>query len=531
MGHQRPARGKRAQTYEPCVAYGVELRPGTEPLWLYLRLSKVHAKRDGADAIERHRLDLKRKHADGPYTVVGEFTDNESASSYGTRQRKGWLALNEAIEGGDVRAVAFYALSRVTRSTVGTLQWLDWCREQGVRLFSLTDSDEELKRATAGAKMVTGVKALVAEIEADTASERQLAAKEHTAEAGLFHGGTVPLGWMVGPRETDAHGRSGKRLIAHPVEFPALCAAVDWALAGDSMATIARRWVDEFGITSADGKPVYQATVLRALRSPRLMGYRMRQVPEHERGKKVSLMDFIVRDGRGEPVISQPPVCDSTSWTRLQATLTQRSNVDTRRPWGSHEWLLSGLLVCAECQGRLYGHQKITRGGERTFSYRCMSNRTRGVGTCSGSGVHGPNVEAFVLGWVVEHLSSERLSEAAVRQAQPRVDNARETGLAEARAERDLLIARQQAGEFRGSLLGIYMDLLNDAQGRIDRLEGQAGAEDMAPLELTGQDLLTSWPDLAIDRRRHVLRRVVKEVKVSKGRQPLHERLDVVPRW
>ena len=30
--------------------------PGTKPIWLYLRLSKYHT--DGADAIERQRIDL-----------------------------------------------------------------------------------------------------------------------------------------------------------------------------------------------------------------------------------------------------------------------------------------------------------------------------------------------------------------------------------------------------------------------------------------------------------------------------------------
>lgn len=518
--------------YPARVAYDTPLRPGTAPLWLYLRLSKYHATVDGADAIERHRLDLTRMLSQGAFTVVGEFCDNESASAYSSRQRKGWQALNDGIDSGEVNAVAFYALNRVSRTVVEHIQWLDHCRDKGVKLISYTDSEDELTRATGAAKMVSGVKALVSEIESDTASERQLASKAHIAEAGFFHGGTVPLGWQRGPREVDQFGRSGTRLVPHPVEFPALQAAVAWALEGDSMATIARRWLDEFGISSADGRAIYQASVLRALRSPRLMGYRLRQVPEFERGKKINLLDYIVRDREGEPVISQKPVCDKVTWARLQAVLSQRSNIATRRPWGSHEWLLSGLLICTLCDARMYGHQKVTRQGVKSFAYRCNSSRTRGVGTCPGMGISGPNVEAYVLGWMVEHLSPERLLEAAERLARQQVGiDPREAALADARAERDLLLARQQAGEFRGPLLGTMLDLLADAQGRIDSLEGHAVEDDLSPFGMTGADLLESWPDLGIERRRHIVRRVVKRIEVTKGNGPVETRLNVIPTW
>jgi site-specific DNA recombinase len=359
-----------------------------------------------------------------------------------------------------------------------------------------------------------------------------LASKAHAAEAGFFHGGTVPLGWQRGEREIDQHGRSGTRLVPHPVEFPALQSAVAWAIEGDSMATVARRWLDEFGISSADGQPIYQASVLRALRSPRLMGYRLRQVPEHERQKKINLLDYIVRDAHGDPVISQEPVCDRGTWNRLQAVLSQRSNIGTRRPWGSHDWLLSGLMFCGICQARMYGAQKINKGGDKSFYYRCNANRVRGVGTCEGMGINGPNAEAYALGWIVEHLTPERLSEAAIRLAarQERSDP-REAALADARAERDLLLARQQSGEFRGPLLGSMLDMLVDAQRRIDQLEDQVAQDELSPPGMTGEDLLESWPDLTIERRRHIVRRVVKRIEVSKGRGPVEDRLEVTGTW
>ena len=65
--------------------------------------------------------------------------------------------------------------------------------------------------------------------------------------------GTPPLGWMAGPRVVDEFGRSGVRLVPHPVEHPALKDAVDMVLAGKSLAQIARYWSDQYGITAAAG--------------------------------------------------------------------------------------------------------------------------------------------------------------------------------------------------------------------------------------------------------------------------------------
>ena len=41
-----------------------------------------------------------------------------------------------------------------------------------------------------------------------------------------------------GERETDEHGRSGFRLVPHPVEFPAVQDAVTMALAGHSLSKV-----------------------------------------------------------------------------------------------------------------------------------------------------------------------------------------------------------------------------------------------------------------------------------------------------
>ena len=108
----RPGRATRTVVYPAFTQTGPE-EPveGTRGIYLYLRLSKYH--RDGADAIERQRLDLLRKlNTEGGWTVLGEYIDNDSTSASAVRNRKGWRQLCPAsrswqdflvLKVGDVR--------------------------------------------------------------------------------------------------------------------------------------------------------------------------------------------------------------------------------------------------------------------------------------------------------------------------------------------------------------------------------------------------------------------------------------------
>ncbi|WP_084692404.1 recombinase family protein [Parafrankia elaeagni] len=535
---RRPGRRTRAVVYPPFKSYGVEVRPGTKPIWLYLRLSKYH--RDGADAIERHRIDLTRLLAiQGGWTIMGEYVDNDSASAAAVRTRKGWHALNADVEAGTVTAVAFWKLDRTNRIATRCMEWIARCQIKGVMLVSHQDSADELNTATAGAKLVVGIKAILAEVETDVMSERQLNAKRHAAEAGFHHGGTRPFGWMAGARETDELGRSGVRLVPHPVEFEALKAAVPLVISGKSLRSVARYWKDQFGITTADGSLMAEANIRRMLTSPRMVGYRMRQVPEHQRGVKINLFDYVARDAEGNPVIAQQPVCDLAVWRQVVSKLEAARNSQTRSPWGSFEWLLTGLTYC-ECGHRLYGLQKAYKGEggviRRRYAYRCTANRRKGAGTCTYRSVlHAEPGEAHVQGWLFAYLTDDRLAQARAKEDAAR-QLASPTGslmrdLEAARAEREILVAQQGSPAYRGPKVGILLGMIDNVQERIDKLEAQANAATVDTLPVTSHaDLIAQWPDMDLSQRRQLLARVIERIDVTAGKEPLAERVKIAPR-
>jgi site-specific DNA recombinase len=534
--HRRPGKAARAKVYEPFVPYpSAAVAPGTKPIWLYLRRSNFHD--DGGDAIERHRLDLSRKlAADGGWTVMGEYVDNDSASKTASKTRKGWHLLLKAIEDSSVTAVAIWKLDRASRVAWKNMEWLARCAELGVKIVSY--SDPEVATQDSSAKILVALKSALAEVETDIMSARQLNAKAHAAEAGFSHGGIRPIGWMPsGERETDEHGRSGIRLVPHPIEFPALQDAIKMAIAGSSLQSIAKYWAEVHGIVTAGGHPIYQSTLWRILRNPRLMGYRLHHTPRWEKGEKVNrgdLIAYVVRGADGEPIIAHEPACDRLTFMRLQRSLSQRSNSAVRKPWGTHEWLLTGLMFCGDCGERLYGLQKINRDKSKTFVYKCIANRRRGPGTCGGLSVSGVNAENYVVGWIVEYVTDDRLAKA-MRRTDDQVSEISDPLTAElsiAHEERAMLIQQQSEGSFRGAMVAHFLRLMEEVEARIESLERQTDVAPAADLPATSHsELVNNWPDWSLDQKRHTLRQTIAKIVVKPGHMPIDLRLDVTPRF
>ncbi|XPP25641.1 MAG: recombinase family protein [Leucobacter sp.] len=505
-------------------------------MFLYLRLSSAHG--DGRDAIERQRLDLTRKlAAEGGWTVMGEYVDRDSASAYARTERAGWRALNAGIASGRVRAVAFWKLDRTLRVASRCLEWVTSCQRRGVTLLSHQDSTEELNSVTAAAKLSTGVKALLAEAETDTMSERQRAAKRHAAQAGFINGGRRPFGWQPGPRVTGSAGRTGRRLEPHPVEHQALKDAVALILAGAGLREVAVHWQMRYGITAPEGGLVSEQKVRAALISPRMVGYRQHQLPPHRRGVRVDLLDYIARTPDGDPVISQEPVCDLEAWHQIQAVLRSHSTGE-RNGWGARTWLLTGLLRCP-CGRPLAGvaqSQKPDVDGHRLvrYVYRCKANRRHGAGTCTGgASITAPAAEQYVIDWLFEFFSSDRL-DAHNRKA----ENTNTEAVA--RVDGELAVAGDELDALRNkaSSLVVGSDFHQIVTGMIARVlerianlnEERVALTIERPAPLTHEQLVAVWPTLNTESRRTLLRQLIDHIDLTPGRGHPAERLNIVLR-
>ena len=536
--HRRPGKPGRAKVYEPFVAYaGVTIAAGTNPIWLYLRRSSFHD--DGGDAIERHRLDLTRKlAADGHWTVMGEYVDNDSASKTAGRTRRGWQRLQNAINDGTVKAVAIWKLDRANRVAWKNLEWLARCAELGVKVVSY--SDPEMATPDSSAKILVALKSALAEFETDLMSARQVSAKAHAAEAGFYHGGVRPIGWMASTvRETDEHGRSGFRLIPHPVEYPAVQDAVTMALAGHGLKSISHHWAEVHGITTAGGQPVQVSMLWRVLHSPHLLGYRQYRVPPWQKRGDGSRVDdplaYVAKGADGQPVRAHEPVCDMATFLQLQRVLSERRTSATRTPWGTYPWLLAGLVNCGDCGERIYGRQKVDgrRKNWKGYAYVCISRHRIGTTACGGLSISARPAEDYVVGWLFGYVTDERLTAAVHRNRTALAGNADPTAaeLALAREERSTLLRQQADGAYRGAMVQHFIRLIDAVEARIEALEQRARANNPSVTRISSNnELLANWPQWTLDQRRNALRSAISRIVVTPGRKPIADRLQIIPR-
>jgi DNA invertase Pin-like site-specific DNA recombinase len=513
----------------------VTVQAGTKPIWLYLRRSSFHD--DGGDAIERHRVDLTRNlAADGGWTVMGEYVDNDSASKTAVRTRRGWHQLQGEIDDGTVKAVAIWKLDRANRVAWKNLEWLARCAELGVKVVSF--SDPEMATQDSSTKILVALKSALAEVETDMMSTRQLSAKAHAAEAGFNHGGMRPIGWMPSPqRETDEHGRSGFRMIPHPVEFPAVQDAIAMCLAGHGLHAIAVHWAEFHGITTAAGQPVYEASLWRLLRSPHLLGYRRYRAPTwQKRGDDRATTDplaHVARGPDGQPVVAHEPACDMATFLQLQRVLSERRTATSRRPWGTHPWLLTGLVFCGDCGERIYGRQKVSRNRWKSYAYVCTANRRLGPGTCGGLSISAEPVEDFVVGWLFGYVTDDRLCVAIERNRESIAGKADPVAvkLALAREERATLLRQQQEGTYRGSMIQHFLRLIDEVETSIESLERMSGRGNPSVTMISSnRELVANWPRWSLDQRRHALRSAISRIVVTQGRLPIDQRLEIIPR-
>ena len=110
-----------------------------------------------------------RQFGDADLTVL---TDLNKSGRKGRRERPGFDRLLSAIESGKCTAVYSYSLSRLSRSVRDIMALADLCRQHNVAIRLARDTDPDPTTATGRA--ILALLGVMAQLEADLASERAL---------------------------------------------------------------------------------------------------------------------------------------------------------------------------------------------------------------------------------------------------------------------------------------------------------------------------------------------------------------------
>jgi len=281
---------------------------------LYVRISRD---REGQElGVKRQEEDSRALAERRGWTIVRTYSDNDVSASSG-RIRPGWQQLLADIESGEIQAVVAYSSSRLYRRLRDLLPFLELAKARKLKVATVASGDVDV--STADGRMMAHILASVDQAEAERVGERQLRKRKELKANGLWPGGRIPFGF----RPIDG------KLVVHTSEAELMREAASAVLNGQSLNSVARDWNAQ-GVTTTGGKP--------------WRAYHVRLV--------------LHRDN--------PGILTTADSRRLRKLLDDPKR--TTSPRGG-KYLLTGLLVCGRCGGRMVGRP---HHGER--GYMCLAS-------------------------------------------------------------------------------------------------------------------------------------------------------------
>lgn len=330
--------------------------------------ARISSDQDGtALGVKRQVADCRGLAERLGWTVAEEYVDND-LSAYSGKRRPGYARMLDDLRDGARDGVIVYHADRLTRRPIELEQFLDVCAAAKVRHVRFV-SGADVDIANGDGLLVLRMMSAVAANESANKSRRVRRKMIEVAQDGRPHGGAFrPFGY-----EAD-------KITVRPDEAEIIRTLAARFLAGEGLRSLAA-WLDAEGIMTSTGKPWRTTTLRQMLHSGRIAGLR-----ENRRE--------IIGPAVWDPIITQD------EHRRIRARMDQRAATGERSP---RSYLLSGVLQCGKCGGRLFAARRVDRR-----RYVCQSGPDhRG---CGGVTITADPVEQLVTNAVLYRLDSHELA-------------------------------------------------------------------------------------------------------------------------
>ncbi|MEU8920022.1 recombinase family protein [Kitasatospora sp. NPDC048545] len=442
------------------------------------------------------------------------------------------------IEDGTAKEIAAWKYSRFGRQRHGNAVNLERLERAGGQLVSST---EEVDARTAIGRFQRGMLLEVAAFESDRAGEQWKETHEWRRTHGLPSGGGRRFGYIWHPRKLPhpdgTFTLQRERYELDPATAPAV--AEMYRLYADGAAgfdKIARR-LNAAGITTTRGEAWHGESVRGCMDSGFAAGYlrvhsQSCQCEPYLSGCPNHVHLKVDNDEVLPPIISE----DLWASYKQRRELVKVTPPRARKPASP----FSIILRCDLCGGAM------TKGTVGSYSYvRCNIRRRYGTSRCPGVSLPYPAVEDGVLAWlrtIADEINAEAdraadgvlngsTEEARAGQLAVKVEKLERAVVRHMRAY--ALIEDDDAAleaEFKQTLAQLRREKteaateLAEVRGQSAVAQGRASARGEAPA--LAADLLAEWHSLPVERLNSVLRKVIREVRVTSDKG-----VAVVPVW
>lgn len=417
--------------------------------------------------VQRQLEDCRKLAEDRGWTVVDEYVDND-VSAYSGKRRPQYERMLADIRDGLRDAVLVYNMDRLTRRPIELEEFTAVCEAAGLRQVTTATADVDL--GTDDGLFMARITAAVAAKESARKSARVRRKLQQNAEQGLPGGGA-----------SRPYGYEADKITINPAEAVIVREIVTRYIAGESARAIAED-LDARGIPTSQGATWRSTTVRGILLSPRIAGLRS------HRGE-------VVAKAVWDPIV--------TLEERQQVLNVQESNKTTGKR-SPRSYLLSGMLRCGKCGGKLFSSPRIN---ERR--YVCQSGPDhRG---CGGIMINADKTEEWLAAAVLYRLDTPDMEAVLTGQ---RAQDDRYTVLAEQRAQLQSKMTELTVMWTDGDISRVEWKTARD------RLEGQLTGVDQQLSRLTsataldrlvgnGEALRAGWDGMTLERQHSIVRAVL----------------------
>jgi site-specific DNA recombinase len=323
--------------------------------------------------VKRQEADCVAEAAHRGWTVTEIYTDDDR-SAFSGKPRPDYLRLLANVRLGLHDGVMAWRLDRLHRRMSELEDFITITEQAGVALATVMG---DVDISTSAGRLMARTMGAFGMLESEVKSERIRRKHQELAERGkVSGGGTRPYGYTPDRRQV---------VEAEAAVVTEVAARI---LAGDSLRSTCTD-LNERGVRSVTGRG-WTPTVLRnMLLSARISGQR-----EHH-GEIT---------GRAE----WPAIITPRQTARLRALLT---NPERRTNRVARRYLLAGLVRCAAC-----GTTMVSRPREDGRG-RYVCDRGPAKNGCGGTFVLADELEAFVIGGLLQRLDAPALARALAGSA------------------------------------------------------------------------------------------------------------------
>lgn len=487
---------------------------------IYLRVSTEDQAKHGYSLADQRAACREKALALGAEEVV-EFADEGISGEL--LDRPGLSALREAAKTGQLDLVVCYDPDRLARKLAHQLVVTDEIEKAGVRLEFVSFEWQN----TPDGRLFYALRGAIAEYEKEKIRERTVRGKLQKARLGGL------------PVRADSYGYiyDNGAVKPHPVESEVVRMIFRWFTTEDIGVNGVAARLSRQGIPTRKGNSTWQRCVVKTiLTNPMYTGtfyynrrdckgtcYNRHLPPE----KRVKAKEKPEEEWIAVPV---PAIIDKKTWEKAQEKIKAARRLWSG--WSREEYLLSGLISCADCGNTMHGAVKTKSGGSRERGYTCVK-------TAAGASNQGCRpikrvpaeiVEGIVWGRVCEWLNDPDALTREIRERSREKDLRADLK----RVEKHLADVEKGRDNIRSALAAGLLDLdektaklLRDLKGREKQLlarkkEVEAALRRSAAVETRVREIrrqaesfLSRLDSLSFEQKKALVRTLVKQVTVS----------------